>query len=1141
MGREQHRVRARRWGVAAAVLALVPALLVAAPAAAQTPHYEFSEQADSTWMTNGAGSGEPWVRAFAQIGDVVYVGGGFDAIRWTRGGADYAPGFLAAFDRATGQPLPGFQPTLDGGVRALASSPDGSTLYAGGSFTSVNGQSRPRLVALDPLTGATKTTFDVDIANGEVRALAVHPSTGEVYVGGSFWRVDGATHNGLARLDGITGALDGSWDPQANNGSVWDLEIPDAGGRIYAGGGFTNVDNQTNTEYLAALDLNTGSPISSFDSGASRIVMAIDSAEDHVFVGVGGQDSGSNRGLALAASDGHIQRTYGVDGDVQAVQVVGDRVYFGGHWFNEFGEGAFGPLRRLGAARLDNLNVDTSFNPVLGGTMGVWAIHFDGSRLWVGGDLTSGGGVQFRGFLRFRQVGDTDASAPSVPTGVSAEPASPTRIFLSWNPSSDDSGNAYYRIRQDGATVFTTVDTSFLATGLGVSSTHSYTVEAIDPHGNLSGQSTSAVATTFAYSTTDFVPDGSTWKYLANGSNQGTAWRQVSFNESGWSSGPAELGFGDGDEATNIHGEGAVTYYFRKAFTIPAGTTVHTLELDLKRDDGAVVYLNGQELTRVNMPSGTILFSTTANGGAENATDSFEFSPGLIQSGTNVLAVEVHQVSAGSSDVSFDARLAGSTSQAVAITSPSPGATLAGGVTIQVAASDLEDAPGTLDVEVSTNGGSTWHDAAWNSSAGAYRYAWNTVNASDGTHSLVARSRDSAGHQETSSAVAVSLANRPTVAIITPSSGAVVGSTVTVEVDADDLTDPTGTLHVEVSVAGGAWQDAAWNAATGTYRYSWNTAALPDGPVSLQARATDSHGLETVSPSVATSVNNSDAVPQVSITSPTGGSVSGNVQVTVAASDTEDPAGTLDVAVSTDGGATWHDAAWNSSAGTYRYAWNTSALPDGTVAILRARVVDSVLHEVLSAPVQVTVLDDGGADFVDVPVSHLFASDIAWLYDAGITRGCNPPANDLYCPDDAVTRGQMAAFLVRALNLTAVDTAIDFVDDDGSVFEADIVKLATAGITRGCNPPLNDRYCPTDDVTRGQMAAFLVRALNLTAVNTAIDFVDDDGSIFEADIVKLATAGITLGCNPPTNDEFCPEDPVTRGQMAAFLHRALGT
>jgi hypothetical protein len=219
---------------------------------------------------------------------------------------------------------------------------------------------------------------------------------------------------------------------------------------------------------------------------------------------------------------------------------------------------------------------------------------------------------------------------------------------------------------------------------------------------------------------------------------------------------------------------------------------------------------------------------------------------------------------------------------------------------------------------------------------------------------------------------------------------------------------------------------------------------------------------------------------------------------------------------------------------------------------LVARATDSSAGVGQSETVTVTVDNDNpdpgtqpGPDpeprFLDVPLTHLFAADITWMADNEITLGCNPPANDLYCPDDPVTRGQMAAFLVRALDLTAVNGSIDFTDDDGSIFEADIVKLATAGITLGCNPPDNDMYCPGANVTRGQMAAFLVRALHLTAVNSSIDFTDDNGSIFEADIVKLATAGITLGCNPPDNDRFCPNDPVTRGQMAAFLHRALGS
>ncbi|MEA2002073.1 MAG: S-layer homology domain-containing protein [Actinomycetota bacterium] len=116
--------------------------------------------------------------------------------------------------------------------------------------------------------------------------------------------------------------------------------------------------------------------------------------------------------------------------------------------------------------------------------------------------------------------------------------------------------------------------------------------------------------------------------------------------------------------------------------------------------------------------------------------------------------------------------------------------------------------------------------------------------------------------------------------------------------------------------------------------------------------------------------------------------------------------------------------------------------------------------------------------FNDVPDDDVFASDIAWLKDSGITKGCNPPTNDLFCPDATVTRGQFAAFLVRALGLTDVGDGDLFVDDDGSVFEVDIDRLATAGITKGCNPPTNDMFCPEQTLTRGQLAAFLRRAFD---------------------------------------------------------------
>jgi hypothetical protein len=184
----------------------------------------------------------------------------------------------------------------------------------------------------------------------------------------------------------------------------------------------------------------------------------------------------------------------------------------------------------------------------------------------------------------------------------------------------------------------------------------------------------------------------------------------------------------------------------------------------------------------------------------------------------------------------------------------------------------------------------------------------------------------------------------------------------------------------------------------------------------------------------------------------------------------------------------------------------------------------------------VKVLSDDSGRFIDDDGS-IHEEDIEQAARRDITRGCNPPQNTRYCPKDSITRGQMAAFLVRALDLPP-GTEDAFDDDADSIFEGDIDALAAADITRGCNPPTNDRFCPNDNVTRGQMAAFLVRALDLPPSDDD-RFVDDEGSVFEGDINALAAAGITRGCNPPKNDRFCPDEPVTREQMASFLVRAL--
>ncbi|GBE23741.1 S-layer protein sap precursor [bacterium BMS3Bbin02] len=237
-------------------------------------------------------------------------------------------------------------------------------------------------------------------------------------------------------------------------------------------------------------------------------------------------------------------------------------------------------------------------------------------------------------------------------------------------------------------------------------------------------------------------------------------------------------------------------------------------------------------------------------------------------------------------------------------------------------------------------------------------------------------------------------------------------------------------------------------------------------------------------------------------------------------------------------------SATSGGAGTVTYAWSVKRF-GVTVATGSGASIDFTPSFGGRYAVTVTASDNTGSDSAEIDITALgdigesqFAGSILWLAETGITKGCNPPANDKFCPDDPVTRGAMAAFLVRFLGLTDDGGGNTFTDDNSSIFEADIAKLATAGITKGCNPPTNDKFCPDDPVTRGAMAAFLVRALGLTDDGGGNTFTDDDGSVFEADIAKLAAAGITLGCNPPTNDRFCPNDSVTRGQMAAFLNRA---
>jgi hypothetical protein len=165
--------------------------------------------------------------------------------------------------------------------------------------------------------------------------------------------------------------------------------------------------------------------------------------------------------------------------------------------------------------------------------------------------------------------------------------------------------------------------------------------------------------------------------------------------------------------------------------------------------------------------------------------------------------------------------------------------------------------------------------------------------------------------------------------------------------------------------------------------------------------------------------------------------------------------------------------------------------------------------------------------YTDVGASS-FYDDILFIAQREITHGCG---SKKFCPTASITRGEMAAFLYRALDLPST-TRDHFTDDESSTFEASINAVAEAGIASGC---ASNRFCPNRVVTRGEMASFLVAAFDVPP--SSVDhFGDDDGSTHEDDINAIASAGLASGC---TSSRYCPTYSVSREQMAAFLNRAI--
>jgi len=195
-----------------------------------------------------------------------------------------------------------------------------------------------------------------------------------------------------------------------------------------------------------------------------------------------------------------------------------------------------------------------------------------------------------------------------------------------------------------------------------------YTTDGTDPRLPEGGVSPTAKVFESSTTTNTLIAAGAVWRYLDDGSNRGTTWRNTNFDDAAWKTGPAQLGYGDNDEATTVsfgpnESNKYITTYFRQEFNVDDPTAFTSLLLRLVRDDGAVVYLNSQEILRSNMPDGTIGYQTPAlsslGGTEESAFTEFNIPTTRLRAGRNVIAVEVHQNAGNSTDMSFDLSLSG--------------------------------------------------------------------------------------------------------------------------------------------------------------------------------------------------------------------------------------------------------------------------------------------------------------------------------------------------------------------------------------------------------------------------------------------------------------------------------------------------
>ncbi|MBW3084143.1 hypothetical protein KEM60_00327 [Austwickia sp. TVS 96-490-7B] len=504
------RRRSLRWACATSVVALTTAVTQLVPASAAQAETQPPQGVPATagavalptWQITGV------VWAQVVVGDTVYVTGNFTKARppgIDAGGAgEIDVAHLMAYDIRTGERISSFSHQLNAQGLALSVSPDRKRLYVGGDFTTVDGIPRGHVAAFDVASGQLVEGFDPNV-NGQVKALSATNDT--LYVGGAFEGAQGQARKRLASFRTSDGTMT-NWNPKADNGYVWALlVVPDAS-KVIAAGAFTTISGQ-DASGTAALHPETGELLpwamnrKIFVSGGSSAITNLSTDGQAVYGGgyVYGQVANLEGTFAAEIGDGKLRWVGDCLGDTYSTKPLGGAVYVASHahdcsaiegfpdtsprqrWEHMLALSTTSarPITRKDAYGYDftdqqapallHYHPDLGIGVATGQYQASWTVDGNADYLVVGGEFPTVNGVPQQGLTRFA-LRPTTTAAPSFQTRPKRQINDPvatasgavvtTRFPSAWDP--DNATLRYDLVRDRGTNAETTVATSTMTT-----------------------------------------------------------------------------------------------------------------------------------------------------------------------------------------------------------------------------------------------------------------------------------------------------------------------------------------------------------------------------------------------------------------------------------------------------------------------------------------------------------------------------------------------------------------------------------------------------------------------------------------------------------------------------------------------------